>query len=67
VKLAATGARIETAGRRLFLQGYFVTMGTTGFYGLGTVVMLCYYYNFLQMTAKLFKGGQLFRFFNPDR
>ena len=67
VKLAARGPRIETAGRRLFLQGHFVTMGTTGFYGLGTVVMLCCYHNLLQMGGQSFKVGQLFRLFNPDR
>ena len=67
VKLAATPPQIETAGRRLFVNGYFVTMGTTDFYGLGTVLMDCCYYSWFLMGGDHFKGGQIFRLFDPNR
>ena len=67
MKIAASPARIETAERRLFVQGYFVAMGAIDSYGLGTVLTVNCYYSSLHLGGQPFKVGQLFRLFNPDR
>ena len=66
MELAATRPRIETAGRRLFVQGYFVAMGAIDSYELGTVLTVSCCYSSLNMGGQYFKGGQLFRLFDPN-